>query len=82
LFRLCLVGDFGEPGLKTKGSEGPILVAKDGLPNSGWDGDIDSGALYGGRLPLTRSGESGKSGVPGEANFSGGGSISWFCIFL
>jgi hypothetical protein len=71
------VGDFGELGLKTNGSE-PILVVKDGLPNSGWDGDIESGPLYGGRLPLTRSGESGKSGVPGEANFSRGGSINWF----
>lgn len=58
-----------------KGSAGPILVVREGLPNSGCDVEVERCPLYGGRLPLTRSGDKGNSGVPGEANF-GGGSIN------
>jgi hypothetical protein len=39
----------------------------DGLPNSGIEGDCITCPLYGGRVPLTRSGDKGNRGVPGEA---------------
>jgi len=54
------------------------------LPNSGMEGDWgiptlsgDVLPLYGRRVPFTRSGDSGNSGMPGEAGvgLSGGGSI-------
>jgi hypothetical protein len=39
----------------------------DGLPNSGIEGDCKTCPLYGSRAPLTRSGERGNNGVPGDA---------------
>ena len=48
---------------------------------SGMEGDCGMLAPYGGRVPLTRSGESGKRGVPGEfGNLNGGRSIFFWIL--
>ena len=62
LVRLCRKGDLEDFELMTNGS-----TVIDGLPNSGIEGDCIACPLYGGRVPLTRSGDNGNRGVPGEA---------------
>lgn len=67
--RECLKWTSGDPD--SRDGFKPIEV----LPNSGMLGDCGMVFEYGGRVPLTRSGERGNSGVPGEAASLVGGSI-------